>query len=113
MTLSRWLDRHPHLVTFLALVGLVTMNELSIRTVEIRGRHYPLSDFDFTPERVQTLWEIAILAFYVLEEQGNGKANDQLSPSLAYLDSFMANEIDDEMWDELSDYVERKRPKLT
>ena len=87
------------------------MSELSIRTVEIRGRHYPLSDFDFTPERVKTLWEIAILAFYVLEEQGLGKANDELPPPLAYLDSFMANEIDDDMWDELNDYVQRKRPE--
>ena len=66
-----------------------------------------MTELNFTEERINTLWEVAILAFYVLEEQGNGKANDQLPPSLAYLDSFMANEIDDEMWDALNDYVTR------
>ena len=48
-----------------------------------------------------TLFEIAALAFLALEEIGMGKANDELPPRTGELDHFLANDVDDELWEKL------------
>ena len=48
-----------------------------------------------------TLFEIAVLAFLALEEIGMGKASNELPPRTGELDHFLANDVDDELWEKL------------
>lgn len=49
----------------------------------------------------EQLMEVAVLAFKALEEIGLGKPNEELPFWLGKLDSFLANGLDEELWEDI------------
>lgn len=67
----------------------------------VRSSRAPLERkaiMSLTEEEVNQLFTVAVLAFRAVESIGAGAANSELPGKMPDLDSFLANGVDDRLW---------------
>lgn len=62
-----------------------------------------------TEEEVNQLFTVAVLAFRAVESIGAGVENNKLPGKMPELDSFLANGVDDRLWNKINEVADSSK----